>query len=549
MKPETAVSADSSLPRAKGAPLASTVLGKVAAWRREWAIAATLGMLTFIVYWLGLAPTITWQHDGADSGDLATAVALGGVPHPTGYPTYLLIAELFKRLPLGGDVAYRLNVMSAICAAVAVGFLSLAAARTLIEPLPRSDTQPAKLVGKRGMASMGLAELSAAVAALTFAFSPPFWSQAVIAEVYTFNSLFVALLLWLALRVRAGFRGCLSWLCLTTGLAMGNHVSLVLVLPLILALIGPAYWQESPVRRLGLFSLALVGLSIYAIIPWRALAQAPVNWGGAYDWDGLRWLVTGKAYRAYVFGLPWEYAGDRILALIQIVVRALAWWGLPAAAWGWYLMVRHDRLLGVGSLLTLGLIAVYAVGYNTVDSYLYLLPALILMALWLARGLLDLLRQAHPFLPGSWAAGGLLLLPVFSVAFNFTVVSLRHDRTALDFAEETLRQAAPSAVIVVVDDRHTFALWYARYAMGQRLDVAIVNANLLGYDWYQASLSRAHPKLALAPEPSILVQQNLDRRSVYAIGDALNLSDQFVIEAGGDAHQLREITKAKGGPP
>ncbi len=87
--------------------------------RREWLWAAALCLLTFAVYWLSLAPTITWQHDGADSGDLATAVAVGGVPHPSGYPTYLAMAELFRSLPLGGDVAYRLNLMSAVCAAAA----------------------------------------------------------------------------------------------------------------------------------------------------------------------------------------------------------------------------------------------------------------------------------------------------------------------------------------------------------------------------------------------------------------------------------------------
>src|SRR5512136_2984111 len=93
---------------------------------RVWIEAAALGLLAAAVYWLSLAPTITWQHDGADSGDLATAVAVGGVPHPSGYPTYLALAELFRVLPLGGDVAYRLNLMSAVCAAAAAGLLSLA---------------------------------------------------------------------------------------------------------------------------------------------------------------------------------------------------------------------------------------------------------------------------------------------------------------------------------------------------------------------------------------------------------------------------------------
>ena len=59
----------------------------------------TVGLLSFIVYVCTLAPTITWRNDGVDSGDLAAAVAVGGVPHPPGYPTYLILGEVFKLLP------------------------------------------------------------------------------------------------------------------------------------------------------------------------------------------------------------------------------------------------------------------------------------------------------------------------------------------------------------------------------------------------------------------------------------------------------------------
>ena len=53
------------------------------------------------VYGLTLAPTITWAHHGADGGDLVTAVVRGCIPHPPGFPTYLLLGDLFIRLPWG----------------------------------------------------------------------------------------------------------------------------------------------------------------------------------------------------------------------------------------------------------------------------------------------------------------------------------------------------------------------------------------------------------------------------------------------------------------
>jgi hypothetical protein len=502
---------------------------QITGWRRNWPIVVALCLLSFSVYYLSLAPTITWQHDGADSGDLATAVAVGGVPHPSGYPTYLLLAGFFNRLPLGGDVAYRLNIMSAICAAAAVGLLSLAVLQTLPRLLQQESMSP------------GFVQVSVVVASLTFAFSAPFWSQAVIAEVYALNALLVALLLWLALQVRAGSQRYLGWLCLAIGLALGNHLSVIFMFPLILALVGPACWQQGLGHRLGLFFLIPVGLSVYGIIPWRAAAQPPVNWGGAYHWDGFYWLVTGQAYREYVFGLPWAYVGDRMLALVQIIVRSLVWGGLPVAIWGWRLMARYDRLLAVSSLLTVGLTIIYAVGYNTADSYLYLLPALMFMSLWLAWGLLDLLSQSGSYLQGTRMAWGLLLLPAMVIVLNFSSMSLSRDRAALDFAQETLNHVSPDAIILVDDDRHTFALWYARYALGQRADVTIVNANLLGYSWYQTGLAAVHSTIRLAHTVDDLIRQNIDRHSVYAVGDTLTLPEQYRVEAVVKSQPLRRL--------
>ena len=77
--------------------------------------------IAFCAYLLTLAPTITWAHGGADSGELAAAVVTNGVAHPPGYPTYLLVGSLWLMLPLAEDAAYQLNLLSAISTALAAG--------------------------------------------------------------------------------------------------------------------------------------------------------------------------------------------------------------------------------------------------------------------------------------------------------------------------------------------------------------------------------------------------------------------------------------------
>ena len=68
--------------------------------RIERFLPVVLCLSLLAVYGLTLAPGLTWANSGADGGDLIAAAATGGVPHPTGYPVYLLLA-VFQFLPIG----------------------------------------------------------------------------------------------------------------------------------------------------------------------------------------------------------------------------------------------------------------------------------------------------------------------------------------------------------------------------------------------------------------------------------------------------------------
>src|SRR5687767_13587002 len=150
---------------------------RAVAFSRGWAAIvpmALVGAALGCAYAYTLAPGVTWANDGADSGDLIAATATLGVAHPTGYPTYLLLARLFQLIPLG-DLALRSTIFSAVAAVLAALCVYLLVRRLLAEQA-RQD-------------------VAATVAALAIGLAPEFWSQAVIAEVYSLNALFVALML------------------------------------------------------------------------------------------------------------------------------------------------------------------------------------------------------------------------------------------------------------------------------------------------------------------------------------------------------------------
>ena len=183
------------------------------------------GTLTLSLYALTLAPGLTWAHSGADGGDLLAAALTRGVPHPSGYPTYLLLLTAVTAL-FPGEPARAGNWLSAACAAMAVALLTDLAGRMLV-----------RLSAARQVAASRRAGIVALAAGLAWAASPTLWGQAVITEVYTLNALAVSALLWLLWRWReavdAGQSGR-PWLILgglTLGLGLGNHLTLLLLTP------------------------------------------------------------------------------------------------------------------------------------------------------------------------------------------------------------------------------------------------------------------------------------------------------------------------------
>lgn len=446
-----------------------------------------LASLSLTVYVLTLAPTITWRNDGVDSGDLATAVSVGGVPHPPGYPTYLILGELIRHLPIG-DVAYRLNLLSAISAALTVGLVGLVIAQTLSSRVKSNE-------GLNG--AHHLIWVCTLAAALALAFANTFWSQAVIAEVYTLNAFLAALMLYGTMQVRpANEAWLLPLIAGLLGLSLGNHLSILLFTPLLIWLVRVKWrWQLIA----GMLLAFWVGISVYAIIPWRAGHFPAVNWGYATTWPNFVWLVSAELYHRYFFSLPWPFVPARVVGELRLLVEAFMGWGLPVGLLGLYGLFRAYRSLALGSLASFLLISIYSIGYNTTDSYVLLLPALLIVSIWIGWGLVDL-AQTLQKLTGPGPSHhlirlGIVLLPLVSLWWNYSAQDISLDNEAYIYAEQSLQRVAPQAVIITDDDSHTFALWYGRYGLEMRSDVAIINANLLSYGWYRQTLKQTHTHL------------------------------------------------------
>ncbi|MBI3914112.1 MAG: DUF2723 domain-containing protein [Chloroflexi bacterium] len=155
------------------------------------------------IYIRTAAPTLGGSFDSEEFQYVAYTL---GIAHATGYPLYLLLGKIFITLAPFGNVAYRMNLFTALLGAGAATLIYLIAL---------------KLTARRAA--------SIATAAL-FATSAAVWRQSGAASVGPLTMLFMgavvyAMLLWYERRVS------LAFVAFVFGLALTHHHSILLFLP------------------------------------------------------------------------------------------------------------------------------------------------------------------------------------------------------------------------------------------------------------------------------------------------------------------------------
>jgi MFS family permease len=444
-------------------------------------LAAATALL--IAYLSTAAPGITWANHGADGGDLVTAVVSWGVPHPSGYPTYLLLGRLFLAWP-GGTAAYRLVLLSAASMALAAGILAALAASC-----------------RQGMRWKMVAGLAAG---LGFGLAPLPWSQAVIAEVYGLNVFCVALILVLIASLsvaRRSRRGEVA-LALAAGLGLGNHLTILLMVPPLAAALMTR-WRSGECRRAAVAGIAFIfGLAVYGILPLLARHHALVNWGNASTWTGFWWLVSGGTYRGMVFGLPLSDMLQRLGSAPRLLLAQFGPVGLGLIGVGLVFGRSPWPWLDRTAIWIAAVYSLFALGYNAPDSSNYLIPALAGLAWFLALGLSSVLSWAE-----SWRQGA--AVPVIGIVGVLALVRLpsiigqvdaRHDLRATEYIRAVLHQAPADALVLTSTDQDSFPLWYAQSALGQRPDLRLVVVPLGQFEWYRRDLGTVYPDLDLPIE-------------------------------------------------
>jgi hypothetical protein len=365
-----------------------------------------VGIASLFLYVRMLAP---WVLPG-DSAEFQVLAHHLGIAHCPGYPVYLLLAKLVTFLPLG-EIAYRVNLFSAIMAALAVTGVYLAARLLSLNPW-------ASLLG-----------------AFALSVSYSFWSQALIAEVYTPAAAFTVLILVGVLGWHRAGKSLLLFLAgLLGGVSLGIHTTVVLLLPGILVYVWlhrkqhQKFWAVAfggvPVGVLLwlIFFLALDLNDPPANIFNAAYETARSNWGLSQEdlqkpWVRIWFVATGQQWRSaldfnwvdmlaqggnYFWRLPREFSW------ITIVLMTLGM--------GVLMVKRRD----VAALLGIFLLTHWAISFNyrIGDIYVFYFTGYVFLVILAAVGL-DWVGQLWVHYVPKWRpllqAGISLLVVVYAV--------------------------------------------------------------------------------------------------------------------------------------
>ncbi len=299
-------------------------------------------LLAFAVFLLLASPGPGWQ----DSGELILGARSLGIAHPPGEPLWILLGHLATVLP-GGDLSFRLTLLSAGAGAVAVG---------CVHALARGS--------RSTLASEGGGALAAALAAGILAL------QSVRVELYSLQAaLLLGALLLLGGRERLS-PSRLGLAVLAWGLAVANHHALAIAASPGLLLLAIAHAGGSPSEMDGdsskapsrthsplplqAFALSagvalLLTTGLWLFLPIRGAASPALLWEDPTTWKGFLHLITAAEYRRSFSASP-DLVGNGARHLF-VLVEALSRPGLLLAAFGLWVRFRSSPLRGLGWLL------------------------------------------------------------------------------------------------------------------------------------------------------------------------------------------------------
>lgn len=412
---------------------------------------------------------------GGDSGDFLAAIAVRGVPHPSGYPLYVLFGILLSFLPIDATLAWKVGIGSAFFSTITVMFVYLTVLR----------------LWKNRMYAL--------IASLTLAFTFPFWLYAEITEVMSLQHFFIVVILYFSILYReTRYVKHLYLIALFYGLSLTNNQTMLLFLPVVFILVIKTMYKSKSFFKKLLYCIAffVLGLLPYIYLPIAASFHPPVNWNNPvtlqaflklvlrqdYGWipkiivDNSVKLLILKRYLHYLFS-ELTFLG---VFLIGIGIVPILW-------------QKKQRLISLAFFLGFFLFGPFFFYYGAGPAFdqfsdgareKFYTSSLLFLILFLPFGIEAVILFSGKLLRKIGADNQriilykkgitlfFLLLPLILFIKNVKILDLRDSTRITEvFSEELLTSLPKNTVVIAQHDNVLFSVWYMEYAKGVRSDV------------------------------------------------------------------------------
>jgi hypothetical protein len=474
----------------------------------------------FYAYTFTLAPTVI-------EGDAAlfqfTPYVLG-VTYPTGFPLYILLGKLWLTLFPFGEIAWRMNLFSALCSSLALPFIYNAARRLINYQLLITNTQRVHSYQLPTTNSQfSISSWAALLTTITFATLPTFWRWSTEAKTYALNILFFSLLLYTLAHalenvtpkspnnssLLAPHSSLLPPLLL--GLMISVHNTGVLLIPgygLLIWLNLRHYFRSIKSIILHLIALALPGL-FYLYIPFRAewliaryTRQQAIERGLLADFyhsglSGLLGYFSGVGFTEGVvsnWGLVPQQFFTVYMPLLNLDFTSLGI-GLGLIG-GVRLAVTTPRLFWPLFLMYAVPIP-FVIVYGQGEQSAFLLPSFLIFCIFIGNTVTAIAQFTHYALHNTQYALNAMLLLLFlglipfliipQIQHNLTWLTVKWNRDIYNQWADALNHPLETNAGMLAHWGDLTSFWYMQHADGRRPDLRGVYppTEEIVLDWYK----------------------------------------------------------------
>ena len=487
-------------------------------------LAGLIGIAALALYVRTLAPSLLW----GDSAEFQTLSYTLGMTHPSGYMTQIMFGKLFTYIPVG-NIAYRVNLMSAFFAALAV-----------------ADTY----VIVRLLGGWRIPALSASI---LLTLTEGFWWRALVAESYApaagmLATVWLLVLLWR----HTGKWGYLFLAGLAGGLSLGIHSTVVMTAFSVSVLMAlTARKREEWFAAAG---GALVGTvitfgfflyldandppsSIYHTVYRTNLSAFGLS-SDEFDTPLKRFFAIFPAnhFWSYYFSASPAEIGRRLIEYLSF----FPFWAIIIVVIGAWTLLRERLAEGLYPLIAFLLIWGLAITVSFSIYREFYVPVAVITSVWFGVGASLLLKRLSrlPVHNQTFLNIGRSILMVLLIALPIwharkdlapAIKSgyphfVRRDHIYPIFAPDKAIQDARKIVTRVEDNAIVFAPWDKLYSY---VYTAHIEDGKTGLSFHEAWSTEEE---TLADSAIAYIEQNLDTRPIYFTINMYGLTDRYQVE-------------------